>query len=150
QSRSRSEVFMNNGKKLILLCFAMALGPKLFGADILYPAANFTLHSTDGGLSASQIDATPDGTGFDGFLTRSASVPNDTQVDEVFAEFNLSAIPSSWTSIALTFANTGIGTINPSTIQVTYYTGDGLPELSDWRLPTAPVANVPGVTVSPQ
>lgn len=125
----------------MLVFFAMFSGSTLFATGIIYPVANFTLRSTDNGLGASEMDATPDGSGFDGFMTVSSGEPQD----RVYAEFNVSQIPSSWTSIALTFSTTGIGPINPSTVQVSYYLGTGSPELSDWTVSTTQLTTIPGV-----
>lgn len=128
-------------KKLTLLFFVMFCDSMLFATGIIYPVANFTLRSTDNGLSASEMDTTPDGSGFDGFMTVSSGQPQD----RVYAEFNVSQIPNSWTSIALTFSTTGIGPIAPSTIQVSYYLGTGAPELSDWTVSMTQLTTIPGV-----
>jgi hypothetical protein len=116
---------------------------KLYAQAILHPTANFTLRDQApiNGM-ADLMDSTPDNSGFDGFLTND----NLYQVDRVFVEFNMALLPASWNSVALRFTTTQLGSgFPPSTVRLSYYTGNGLAELSDWNTPTTTLATFPGV-----
>ncbi len=127
-----------------LAWIALLSNSTLFAQAVFGPAANFTLRdSAPVNGTADSMDAIPDGSGFDGYL----DVNNVYQEDRVYVEFNMSLLPASWSSTALRFSTASIGSIfPPSTIRLSYYTGNGSADLSDWTIPTTPLATFPDIT----
>jgi hypothetical protein len=115
----------------------------LLAQTTLIPVANFTLRDSDVNGTADFMDATPDHSGFDGFLTINSVFGEDRH----FVEFNLSSVPAAWTSVTLRFTTAFIGSsFPPSTIQISTYHGNGIPDLSDWTIGTTLVTTIPGIT----
>lgn len=128
----------------VLTLLMVLLSPALRAQGTLSPTVNFTLRDespVDG--TADLYDATPNGSGFDGFLT----IHSFFQEDRHFVEFDMSLAPVGWTFTALTFTTAFSGASLPTTsLGVSWYRGNGLVDLSDWTVATVPVATIPGIT----
>ena len=115
----------------------------MFAQGTLSPIANFTLRDDPVDGAADLFDATPNGSGFDGYLTINSAFGEDRH----YVEFSMSLLPGSWTSAALTFSTAFIGSgFPPSTLRVSSYNGNGAAEFSDWTVATTTVATIPGIT----
>jgi hypothetical protein len=115
---------------IILVCILSITFLFIFNAEAytVKPSAVFDLRSTTDKGSSISMDLTPNGSGFDGFITNS-----DGMFDRTFVEFDLSLIGSPSAGATLDWAIRGD---YKNTVSLSYYSADGIPSLNEWNTST--------------